>query len=138
VKFEVFMGEPEMLAMWNDLLQRGQKKELSGDETEFFDKWSKSVELLSANPRHPGLQTHEIDDLSRKFGIKVWQSYLENRTSGARRIFWAYGPGKVQITILWTVLKKSACNGIVQSHIHSRGAVRSQGSWQLRIKEGAF
>lgn len=94
------MGEPEMLALWNDLLQRGRRKELSGDEIEFFDKWSKSVGLLSANPRHPGLRTHEIDDLSRKFGIKVWQSYLENRTSGARRIFWAYGPNKQQITIL--------------------------------------
>ena len=94
------MGEPEMLALWNDLLQRGQKRELSGDEIEFFDKWSKSVEILSVNPRHPGLHTHEIDDLSRKFGIKVWQSYLENRRSGARRIFWAYGPNKQQITIL--------------------------------------
>ena len=100
MNFAVFMGEPEMLAMWNDLLQRGRKKKLSGDEIEFFDKWSKSVELLSANPRHPGLQSHEIDDLSHKFGIKVWQSYLENRTSGARRMFWAYGPGKQQITIL--------------------------------------
>jgi hypothetical protein len=100
VNFEVFMGEPEMLAMWNDLLQRGRKNELSRDEIEFFDKWSKSVELLSTNTRHPGLQTHEIDDLSRKFGVKVWQSYLENRTSGARRIFWAYGPNKQQITIL--------------------------------------
>jgi hypothetical protein len=98
--FEVFMGEPEMLAMWDDLVRRGQEEELTADETEFFDKWSKSVELLSSNPRHPGLQTHEIDDLSRKFGIKVWQSYLENRTSGARRMFWAYGPGKKQITIL--------------------------------------
>ena len=94
------MGEPEMLAMWNDLLLRGRKKELSAHEILFFDKWSKSVEVLSANPRHPGLRTHEIDDLSRKFGIKVWQSYLENRKSGALRMFWAYGPGKQQITIL--------------------------------------
>jgi len=94
------MGEPEMLALWSELLSRALAKGLSADETEFFDKWSKAVELLSANPRHPGLRTHEIDDLSRKFGIKVWQSYLENRTSGARRIFWAYGPGKAEITIL--------------------------------------
>jgi len=36
VNFEVFMGEPEMLAMWNDLLKRGQKEELSRDEVEFF------------------------------------------------------------------------------------------------------
>ena len=30
VNFEVFMGEPEMLAMWNDLLKRGRKKEFVG------------------------------------------------------------------------------------------------------------
>lgn len=94
------MGEPEILAMWNDLLERGRKEELSEDEIEFFNKWSKSVELIGSNPRHPGLQSHEIDDLSRKFGVKVWQSCLENRTSGARRMFWAYGPGKRQITVL--------------------------------------
>ena len=89
------MGEPEMLAMWNELLSRARKRGLSADETEFFDKWSKAAELLSANPRHPGLQTHEIDDLSRKFGVKVWQSYLENRTSGARRTQHQLAPANV-------------------------------------------
>ena len=34
------------------------------------------------------------------YGVKVWQSYLENRTPAAGRIFWAYGPGKGEITIL--------------------------------------
>jgi len=50
VNFEVFMGEPDMLALWNDLLQGGKKEQLSGDEIEFFDKWSKSVKLLSLPP----------------------------------------------------------------------------------------
>ncbi len=94
------MGVPEMLALWNDLLQRGRAGKLSGEEREFFDKWSKSMEHLRNNPQHPGLHSHEIDDLSRKLGVKVWQSYLENRTSGARRMFWAYGPGRLEITIL--------------------------------------
>ena len=58
------------------------------------------MELLSENPRHPGLASHEIDDLSKKYGIKVWQSHLENRRAGARRMFWAYGPGRASITIL--------------------------------------
>jgi hypothetical protein len=100
VSFEIFMGEPEMLRLWNELLQKAEAKNLDAEERELFDKWSKSLELLSDNPRHPGLASHEIDDLSKKYGIKVWQSYLENRRAGARRMFWAYGPDKGVITIL--------------------------------------
>jgi hypothetical protein len=38
--------------------------------------------------------------LTRKYGIKVFQSYLENRTPAAGRIFWAHGPDKRDITVL--------------------------------------
>jgi hypothetical protein len=55
---------------------------------------------LEVNPRHNSLESHEIDVLTRRYGIKVWQSYLENQTPAAGRIFWAYGPGKGEITIL--------------------------------------
>ena len=98
--FHIFMGLPEMEALWKELLDKSRRNKLSSNEREFFDKWSKALEYLSQNPKHPGLQTHEIDDLSRKFGVKVWQSYLENNTPGAGRIFWAYGPDRQQITIL--------------------------------------
>lgn len=100
MSFTIHMGVPEMRALWDDLLVRGQGGKLSREERIFFNKWSKSLALLSANPRHPGLRSHEIDDLSRKFGVKVWQSYLENRKSGALRMFWAYGPQRQDITIL--------------------------------------
>src|SRR5258708_30011723 len=98
--FQIFMGVPEMDALWKEFMGKAQRHELARDEREFFDKWSKALHYLSQNPKHPGLQTHEINDLSRKFGVKVWQSYLENNTPGAGRIFWAYGPGRQQITIL--------------------------------------
>lgn len=32
--------------------------------------------------------------------MKVWESYLENNRSGARRMFWVYGPNKEDITII--------------------------------------
>jgi hypothetical protein len=98
--FQIFMGLPEMEALWKELLEKAGRDKLSSNEREFFDKWSKALGLLSQNPKYPGLQTHEIEDLSRKFGVKVWQSYLENNTPGAGRFFWAYGPGRQQITIL--------------------------------------
>jgi len=56
--------------------------------------------LLSNNPRHPGLQSHEIEPLSRRYGLKVWQSYLENNTPGAARMYWVYGPNPQAITII--------------------------------------
>ena len=30
----------------------------------------------------------------------MWQSYLENNTSGAMRMYWVYGPDKNDITII--------------------------------------
>lgn len=67
---------------------------------ELFKKWSRALERLRDNPFHPGLRTHEISDLTRRFGCKVFQSYLENNTPGAGRLFWVYGPGEGEITVV--------------------------------------
>ena len=32
--------------------------------------------------------------------MKVWESYLENNTPAAGRIFWAYGPEQGDITVI--------------------------------------
>ena len=32
--------------------------------------------------------------------MKVWQSYLENKTSRAMRMYWVYGPDQRAITII--------------------------------------
>jgi len=64
---------------------------------------SKSFSVLShisLDPRYAGLETHEISSLSKRYGMKVWQSYLENRTPAAGRIFWVYGPNRGDITII--------------------------------------
>jgi hypothetical protein len=55
---------------------------------------------LQSNPRHPSLQTHEYDTLSRVMGQKVFEAYVENRTPGAFRVFWHYGPEPREMTIL--------------------------------------
>jgi hypothetical protein len=94
------MGVPEMEAVWNDLATRYEQKRLSKEEQKYFKKLVKALGYLEANPRHNSLESHEIDPLTRRFGMKVWQSYLENHTPAAGRIFWAYGPGKSEITIL--------------------------------------
>jgi mRNA-degrading endonuclease RelE of RelBE toxin-antitoxin system len=60
----------------------------------------KTLAYLETNPRHPGLNTHEHTEYSRKYGKKVYESYVQNRTPGAYRVFWHYGPEKDVITIL--------------------------------------
>ena len=69
-------------------------------EEELYKKWGGALKKLSADPFYPGLQTHEIAPLSKRYGMKIWQSYLENKTSGARRMYWVYGPDQQEITII--------------------------------------
>jgi hypothetical protein len=98
--FNIRMGLPEMETLWNDLSTRKQQGKLDKDEEKFFKKLVKALGYLAENPRHNSLASHEIDDLSRKYGIKIFQSYLENRTPAAGRMFWTYGPDKGDITVL--------------------------------------
>jgi hypothetical protein len=98
--FRIRMGVPEMEALWNSLSTRKQDGKLGKGEEQFFKKLVKALGYLANNPRHNSLASHEIEDLSRKHGIKIFQSYFENKTPAAGRMFWAYGPDKGDITIL--------------------------------------
>jgi hypothetical protein len=60
----------------------------------------KCLGYLKTNPRHPGLNTHKYTDLHGPRGEDVFEAYAQNRTPGAYRVFWYYGPDKREITIL--------------------------------------
>mgnify|MGYP000237279487 CR=1 FL=1 len=62
----------------------------------------KTLDSLEKNPRHPGLQTHPYSSLNHPYdrSQKVFEAYIQNRTPGAYRIFWCYGPEKNEITII--------------------------------------
>jgi hypothetical protein len=98
--FAIRMGVPEMAALWQDLSTRKLQGELDREERKFFKKLVKALGYLQENPRHNSLASHEIEDLTRKYGMKIFQSYLENHTPAAGRLFWAYGPDPGDITIL--------------------------------------
>lgn len=98
--FKIHFGEPDIKSLWDDLCRKKASNQINAKENEFLEKWVKTTSHLSHNPRHPSLNTHEIEDLSKKFGMKVFEAYLENNTPAARRMFWAYGPDKGSITIL--------------------------------------
>jgi len=55
---------------------------------------------LELDPRHPGLQSHRYESLAGPNGEPVWESYAENKTPSAWRIWWWYGPGQQEISIL--------------------------------------
>ena len=98
--FSIRLGIPEMEALWADLRSKAKSGSLSKDEEKLYRKWGKAMVLVANDPQHPGLHTHEIEALSRRYGEKVWQSYLENRNPQAARMYWVYGPGKGEITII--------------------------------------
>jgi hypothetical protein len=60
----------------------------------------KTLGRLETDPRHPGFQSHEFKSLSRVQGVKVFESYAEQDTPAAYRVFWHYGPRKGQLTII--------------------------------------
>ena len=97
--FTIRMGVPEMEAFWNSLLKKRKTNMLKPDEHELFTRFGKAIANLSANPKHPGLKTHEIEPLSKKYGMKIWQSYLDQGKT-VRRFYWVYGPNRNEITIL--------------------------------------
>ena len=94
------MGIPEMLELWMRLHKESMDGSISKADANLYKKWGKALKLLASNPFYPSLHTHEIQDLTRRYGQKVWQSYLENRTSRAMRMYWVYGPEQKDITII--------------------------------------
>ena len=69
--FSIRMGVPEMLALWNRLYQAKIDGNISKTDANLYKKWSKALKLLFCNPFYPSLNTHEIPDLSRRYGRKV-------------------------------------------------------------------
>ena len=98
--YTIHMGVPEMEQFWNELSSKVKSGTANKDEVKLYNKLGKAMKLISQNPRHPGLETHEISSLSKRYGEKVWQSYLENKTPAAGRLFWSYGPERGDITII--------------------------------------
>ncbi len=98
--YTIHMGVPEMEDLWNDLQGKVRTDKANKDEEKLYHLLGKALRLLAQNPRHPGLHTHDIDALSARYGMRVWQSYLQNDTPAAGRVFWVYGPDRKDITII--------------------------------------
>lgn len=67
----------------------------------------KTLGLLETNLRHPSLNAHVYASLHGPNGEEVFEAYVQNRTPGAFRVFFYYGPdrisGKKRIPVLTIV-----------------------------------
>ncbi|MGC1190553.1 MAG: hypothetical protein WA861_08185 [Candidatus Binatus sp.] len=91
-KFELLFSKEARAALSNLSKERSAAKRLRAVR--------KTLALLESNPRHPSLHTHEYSTLIGQHGEKVFEAYAENNTPAAFRVFWHYGPGTGQMTIV--------------------------------------
>lgn len=75
-------------------------EDLAKSDPKKHRKVIKTLALMETNRRHPGLKTHKYSSLSGPKGEEVFEAYVENKTPGAFRIFWYYGPSSGLMTIL--------------------------------------
>lgn len=90
MSFQIVVVEPVWLVL-EDLERRDRRKAL---------KVTKALDILATNLRHPGLQSHPFITMRGPAGETVWESYVENRTPGAWRVWWFYGPDEGMITVV--------------------------------------
>lgn len=67
-----------------------------------FKQIQKTLGYLQTNPKHPSLKTHPYHSIPHPYAKdeKVFEAYAQNKTPGAYRVFWCYGPNKKEITII--------------------------------------
>jgi hypothetical protein len=63
-------------------------------------KVEKCFAKLEDDPRQTGLHSHPYDDIVGPLGKKIYESYVENHTPSAWRVWWFYGPEDGTITVL--------------------------------------
>lgn len=86
--YNIRMGIPEMEALWNDLQTKYRSGNIKKKEEQLYKKWRNALKKLAEDPMYPSLQTHEIADLSKRYGMKVWQSYLKKRPGNLSLVFY--------------------------------------------------
>lgn len=79
---------PSAAATLRDLATGGPNEQLK------LKKIRRALARLEQNPRYPGLNSHQYESFPVDKDVKVWDSYVENRTPSAWRIFWCYGSDK--------------------------------------------
>lgn len=54
---------------------------------------------LEQDPAYPGLNSHPFENIKGPLGERIWESYVENNSPSAWRVWWYYGPGTGEISV---------------------------------------
>ena len=65
----------------------------------------KALKQLQANPRHPGLNSKPYQSLKGPNSEKVFESYAQQRTPGAYRLFWYYHADEKKIIVILNIVQ---------------------------------
>jgi hypothetical protein len=63
-------------------------------------KVKRALARIEQDPKYPGLNSHKYQSMKGIDGRDLWESYVENQTPSAWRIFWEYGAEKDTIVVL--------------------------------------
>jgi hypothetical protein len=63
-------------------------------------KVEKCLAKLEQDPRQSGLNSHPYDEIKGPLGQKIFESYVENHTPSAWRVWWYYGPDEGTLTVV--------------------------------------
>ncbi len=92
---------PTFELLWTDQAEEQFLELRRNGPKEKFAKVSKSLEILTERgPKYPSLHSHKYQSIKGPGGEDVWESYVENKTAGAWRIWWMYGPRPNVITLI--------------------------------------
>ncbi|MBE5493140.1 hypothetical protein E3G44_000604 [Mycobacteroides abscessus] len=94
------MSAPPFTLLYTDEAQAVMDDLLARPRDVKTKKVKKALRLLrDVGPSHPGLESHKYHSLKGPNGEDVWESYVENHTPSAWRIWWVYGPDTDMLTI---------------------------------------
>jgi len=82
--------------------RRRVKTKKSSRAEGLYKQVHKTIQKLCQDPRQSGLNCHKYSGIANPYGTAegVWEASAQNRTPGAYRVFWCYGPQAGEITIL--------------------------------------
>lgn len=83
MSYNIRMGIPEMAALWNTLQNGYREGILKKTEEQLYKKWGNALKKLAEDPFYPSLQTHEIEALTKRYGINKICCKLKGRSFGS-------------------------------------------------------
>ncbi len=92
MKFEIYYSEKAE--------SQFLKLETSKDRIKQYKAVAKTLGLMKINLRHPSLHIYKFGAIVSPYGKEFFESHAENKTPGAYRVFWCYGPAPSELYII--------------------------------------